>query len=312
MRILIPLAKDASNHPNAPRDATVKETTYWRCVEACVNSIYVTNKNAEAEIEIIADHEPPASTKRFLDFRQIKIIKRQFRYDPGLNAKFYRSSFYKIDALELASKTRRDTVIIDPDVLFIKSVDPLIDALKKCDVLIYSLDSREVKDPHFGMTRAEILSSIPKKLLAEGADVLNFFIGGEVIAINGASTGLVFELFSNLFVENVRRKSLFKTEEHIYSCVPALSIRSQKINEFVCRSWTHLGATYLCKPSDSTIIVHLPAEKSVLLKILSRTKYCLFLSNAAKQCYFSLIFSDFSLVRKLARLSFSCISRLIS
>jgi hypothetical protein len=312
MRILIPLAKDASNHPNAPRDATAKETTYWRCVEACVNSIYLTNKHAEAEIAIIADHDPPPSTKCFLDFRQIEIIDRPFLYDPGLSAKFYRSSFYKIDALEIASKTRHDTMIIDPDVLFIKSVDPLIDALSKCDVLVYSLDSREVKDPHFGMTKAQIRSSIPKKLLAERADALNCFIGGEVIAINGASTRLVFELFSDLFLENVRKKNLFKTEEHIYSCVPALKIRSQNINKFVCRSWTHLGARYLCKPTDSTIVVHLPAEKSVLLKILSRTKYFPFLSNATKQSYFILIFSQFSLVRKLARLSFSCISRLMS
>jgi hypothetical protein len=310
MKVIIPFARDVSRQPNAPDDVDAKQLAYWRCIEACVTSLRRHHSPDEVSAYLVTDCAVPPGTRQHLQSEGIDIVAKPFSFDPGASATTYRSSFYKLDALEAAVEMDDDVLIIDPDVLFIRPLDRLIAQVKKRDVLFYSIDPEEVGPRHFGLTCAEIEAAIPRELLPESHGHLRSFVGGEALAVRKDVAGPLLEQFRVLFETNVKKNQLFKTEEHIYTCIPALEWDSDLLNGLVCRSWTHMSAKETVSPTSTTVVVHLPAEKGVLFKILAQTRAWPAASELLRLAYFRAAFSRWIALRKAGRLAFSAFARL--
>lgn len=310
MKVIIPFARDASRQPNAPDDIASKQLAYWNCIEACVTSLRRYHSRDDVCAYVVTDCTPPLSTRRHLEAEGVQLLPRPFMFDPGPSATAYRSSFYKLDALEEASRLADDVLLIDPDVLFINPLDRITALLEERDVLFYQIDPDEVGACHFGLTHEQVEEAIPSHLTAAHPGKLATFVGGEALAVRRGVVCPLLEQFRVLFETNVKMRKLFRTEEHIYTCIPALNWNSQPLNGLVCRSWTHMSAKGTCSPTSTTVVVHLPAEKSVLFKLLARTKAWPTASEALRSAYFSAVFSRWIALRKAGRLAFSALAKL--
>lgn len=255
--VAIPFVRvDASQNPNisVARNADPAEP-YLRTMTVAFASI--RRWNSDAHLELISNSAPPAQYKMIFDALGVKtrIVPFEHRPPEGFADRFT-ASLYLLDALASLTET---TLMIDPDVLCISNLEPML-SRSAGRVGALQMDFSATEDIN-GLTRRQ--AGVLHDLLGEPAPAPLHY-GGEAYLIPAeyreALVCRVEQAWALTLAQHYAGKPKFMTEEHIMS----FALRSFDVNNMdrdIRRIWTTHRYRTVDKTENELTLWHLPAEK---------------------------------------------------
>lgn len=298
--------EEANRYPQVGSDSSDAEfqLVYWRCVvtffatsirnNANSRHIFFTNKR---EIPDIGGFE----TARFFEENEIEVVTLPYTCKiPRNNYNCWGGTFFLFDMLKHISENAVEDdiyIILDPDCVFINSVDRIVDLISRYDVLTYDLGYSPEWDMN-GLTRLdikEICEEIDGRTLSEPPrNYGGEWVGAKVKVIRDIVR--IFDETRSIIDERVRcGKKSFNTEEHFLNYIyQKLEYPLKPVNPYIRRLWTVPEAKNIRGDEFSLDIWHVPGEKrsgikalfdevgnpeSIFCKIRSREKFAEYLGH---------------------------------
>lgn len=226
--IAIPYHVDDSYYPNVGRLGSSGshpevQRTYWSNIAVLAASVrrFATSG---VQFTVYTNVAPPSDLTAVLDALSVDREALPFRREPPRDfADRYRSSFYLFDVLDhlvavLESQDR--AIILDPDCIFIDSVDRLFDRVDRDGLLVHHIDQAADLTRH-GHSRTSLAAIFREET---GADVVApSWIGGELLGFNRATGRQLSELAEDGWQTTLQRyregRPYFRSDEHLHSYV---------------------------------------------------------------------------------------------
>lgn len=256
--VVIPFVRvDASQNPNL----TVKRgdnpaDAYFRSMIVAFAS--VRRFNPLIDLVLVTNEEAPDPYKEQLLDLGVQTELRSFDHVPpkGYSARFS-ASLYLIDALE--SLRHRTTIIIDPDVLCIRSLEGMLSAMSE-EVGVLPIDYSANHNVN-GISRVQAAEL--HGLLGEPDGVPAHF-GGEVYILPYELLDVVRQRCGSAWEFSLERNrqglTKFFTEEHILNYA-LRGVPTIEITPYVRRIWTAHRLRQVYGTEHLLTLWHLPAEK---------------------------------------------------
>lgn len=261
MQIIIPFAQVEAINPNLrANNLSDSVSQYFRCIAVAAQSFRLNNP--EINIKVITNRRIPFEFESIFLKLGVEVEIRTYGFNPPPQfGNSFRGCFYLFDAL---MHLDQDSLIIDPDVVCVKNLDPIKGNFGKKIAVFYP--EFEVDKMINGLSPTTA-SEIYQEYKLETPKKTPEHIGGEVIYVPKELGVQLLEMIHDLWEWNSNRAinglSYLTTEEHFLSVL----LRDQDIDSLsniVSRIWT--TKTYRAiegknKDIDSLYLWHLPSEK---------------------------------------------------
>jgi hypothetical protein len=256
--VAIPFVRvDASQNPNLViKRGDDPSIPYFRSMVVAFAS--VRRFNANVQLSLITNEPPPQPFSAQLNVLGVQVREVPFSHRPPLGfARTFSASLYLLDALD--SLTDEVTVLIDPDVLCIRSLHAMISTAGNA-VGVLPIDYQPDHNVN-GLTRSE--AGELHALLGEPSICPTHF-GGEVYVIPSQFLVAIRERCDEAWAlsldRHVRGMSKFQTEEHVLSFA-LRGVPTEDMQAFVHRIWTAHRLRQVDGRESRLTLWHLPAEK---------------------------------------------------
>lgn len=277
--VVISYFADTSSYPRSGRPED-RDDLYWTNIATSAATLRHVDGSG-AEVVVFAGDEPPAAVAGVLVGAGVEIRRQGFDHRPPDDFYHrYLGSLYVLDAMaSLAAEVADDDVVIlvDPDVVWVAPLSPLVDEIRAGGVVAYRL---EVPDrlPLCHLTRRE-QGQLLREMTGEGPapDAPYQHFGGELYGMLGAELRSVVaeleELWSLTMDRYARGENHFNVEEHLMNAVLwARGEQDGRANRFIERIITApppRGSRERARPG--LVAWHLPIEKDRgLMRIFRR------------------------------------------
>lgn len=252
-----------------------QDDTYWSNIAANA-ATFRHVAGADHEFLVCAGNEPPSDAATVLrrSGAEIRSVPFSRRPDDGFYDR-YLGSLYLLDvATSLADEADDDDVLlfVDPDVVWVRSIDPLLAEIARGGVVAYDLAVPE-DVPLCGLTRREQTDMLEAATGATATQPITHF-GGEFYGMTGAVLRQVADQIEPLWDEALRRhrsgEPHHNNEEHfLNAALWHLGEQSGRANDHLQRIRT-LPKPFGTRERAGRPLVawHLPNEKdSGLLRV---------------------------------------------
>lgn len=262
MQIIIPFAQVEAINPNLPaKNLSDSVSQYFRCIAVAAQSFRLNNP--EIAIKVITNRRIPSEYESIFSKLGVEVEIRTYSFNPPPQfGNSFRGCFYLFDAL---MNLDQDALIIDPDVICVKSFDPIKEFFGRKIAVFHP--EFEV-DKHINGLSPTAASEIYHEYKLETRKETPKHIGGEAIYVPKKLGDQLLEMIHGLWEWNSNRAisglRYLTTEEHFLSVL----LRDQdtdSLSDIVSRIWT--TKTYRAiegknKDIDKLYLWHLPSEKN--------------------------------------------------
>lgn len=256
--VAVPFVRtEASQNPNLRvRRGEDPAEPYMRAMTVAFAS--VRRWNPDFELQLISNAAPEGNHLHRLDQLGVSYAEVPFAHRPpeGFTSRF-EASLYMLDALR--SLTAQSTVLIDPDVLCMDSLHPLLNELSGSAAAL-DMCFPESEDIN-GLTRTEagqLHAELGEPSLAPA------HYGGEMYVIPLAVAQQIIDRCESAWQLSLRRHaqglSKFTTEEHILSYA-LRGVPVKNLDRYIRRIWTSYRYRQVYGTEGELALWHLPAEK---------------------------------------------------
>lgn len=278
--VVISYFTESSHYPRSGRRED-RHAIYWTNIAASVATLRHVGER-EAEVIVFAGDDPPARPAKVLHDAGAEIRHLAFRHQPPEDFYYrYVGSLYLLDVMEALAEELdpEDTVIfVDPDVVWLAPLGPLVEEIRRDGVVAYHLDVPESL-PMCHLSRreqGEILATITGSGPAADAPAYRHF-GGELYGMRGSVLGEILPPLAQLWEATMGRYRdglpHYNVEEHLMNAVLwQRDEQDPRGNQFIERIITApppRGSRHKARPG--LLAWHLPIEKDRgLLRVFRR------------------------------------------
>lgn len=256
--VAIPFVRiDPRQNPNLKiREGYDPAEPYFRTMVVAFASL--RRWHPEAALQFISNAEPPKMYAEHFSRLGVDFKPVAFEHEPPAGfARHFTASLYLLDAL--ASLTADRTVVVDPDILCVGSIDRMLDD-----------SGQAVGVLRMGFPTDENINGITRQQagelhadLGEPADSPDHY-GGEAYVIPKEHLDTILERCEKAWDFTLERHAAggtkFMTEEHILSYA-VRGVPIHHLNEHVRRIWTTHRYRRVNGKESQLSLWHLPAEK---------------------------------------------------
>jgi hypothetical protein len=249
-----------------------RNIVYWQTVYTLYFSSIVENKNSDINY-VLFTNVPTFPFRSLIESLGVKVyddlsltLRNPYKW---ATVKFF---FDVIEFIRRSNDFKDDDafVMLDTDVVAIKSVKPLFDFLHTSkNAIAYAFDELSGKDKDFHGVNISNLEKIGLSALRYQINIKKL-IGGEFFCFNKYQI-TEFTKYFDAF-KNSDYSDQITTEEQILTLINARESWAF-YPEGICRVWTTLRVFKIPKKYLNCIFLHLPAEKELALnKLFHATK----------------------------------------
>jgi hypothetical protein len=278
--VVVSYHPDTSHYPRSGRRED-RRTTYWTNIATNAATLRHVHGDGPAFV-VFAGDEPPSEAADVLREAQVEIRHLDFARRPPEDFYYrYVGSLYVLDVMAaLADEVADDDVVlfVDPDVVWMAPIDPLVADVRTGGVVAYHLDVPDTVPMCHLSRRAqgEVLTEITGHgPPADGPAYLHF--GGELYGMLGAELRSILPELDRLWEATMSRYEQglphYNVEEHLMNGV--LWQRGEQLgraNRYIARIITSpspRGSRERARPG--LVAWHLPIEKDRgLMRIFRR------------------------------------------
>jgi hypothetical protein len=262
MQIVIPFAQVAALNPNLPNlNLSSTLESYFKCIAVTCHSFRANNP--DMKIILITNQKLEGEIKFILSALSVKVIITPFSFNPPADfGDNFRGCFYLFDALKVLEE---DSLIVDPDVICLGNLKPMIDGLS---------NKIAVFNPNFHPEKAingispNAAADIFKGYKQDYRILSPKHVGGEAIFFPKDAISRFTAEVSQFWEWNVsqaeKKLRFLTTEEHIITCIIG-DTDCDTLSGYISRIWTTRAYKDIEgeeKDPDRLILWHLPSEKN--------------------------------------------------
>ncbi|MFP1133298.1 hypothetical protein [Asticcacaulis sp. W401b] len=241
---------------------------YWRCVAAFyASSIHLNSE--EMHVFFTNTDLPRVDGVELSELFQhwgVKIVRLPVTYRlPQNSVGSWGNQFYIFDILNYLTETpiAEVNIVLDSDVIWIKSAESIVDAIQKNGALTYCFSESEYKEaePINGRTRQQMAAFCTAQGGVVGRSV--DYDGGEIYAARQDVTERLVSRVRSIWPKVIAGEPNAPLEEaHLLSILYALEgIEQGTANPYIRRMWTTFKHNNLSLNDSSLTLWHLPSEK---------------------------------------------------
>jgi hypothetical protein len=248
---------DPSQNPNLRAKGADHVRAYWDAMTVTFASI--RRWNPEYELRLVSNQPAPEYTRALFEQLGVTttIVPFDHRPPPGYAAMFA-ASLYLVDALQIAAEDET-TVFIDPDVLCIRPLAPLVAAAGTTVGAILLATSQD-EDINGLTLRAS--GRLHEQLGLARGDPRHY--GGELYVVPGPLAKRLRALVEEAFVFSLQQHAAgaerFTTEEHLFNYALRV-LGAADLSALAQRVWTAHRYRTVSGREAELALWHLPAEK---------------------------------------------------
>jgi hypothetical protein len=224
--VVISYFADSSSYPRSGRPED-RDGIYWANIATSAATLRHVD-GPGAEIVVFAGNDPPGAVTGVLADAGVERRHRAFDHRPPDDFYHrYLGSLYVLDAMEaLAGEVADDDVLVfvDPDVVWVAPLEPLVAEVRRGGIVAYHLDVPETF-PMCHLTRraqGDVLREMTGRGPAGDEPAYRHF-GGELYGMLGAELRTVVvelaELWGATLERYARGRPHFNVEEHLMNAV---------------------------------------------------------------------------------------------
>jgi hypothetical protein len=260
VHVIIPFARGvaANQNPNARTSAAHSQEDAYACATA-VTFASLRRWNPVAELSYFTNADVNPLCEPIFEACDVKTVRGRFVHEPPIGfTPQHSGSLFILDAM--AHFADIDGLYLDPDVLCVAPLNPLVAALQgRLGVLPMHVPPQEMVH---GLTRQDMI-----ELRGDLGRTTDFteFLGGEIYHIPASEAeriGGLAEIAFNRSLERFRsgQAHYYRTEEHIFSDL-LQSLRTVSLEPYIRRIWTGSKLRTVRGDESDLLLWHLPYEK---------------------------------------------------
>lgn len=261
MQIVIPFAQVEAINPNLSElDYRANVSKYFKCIVVACFSF--RQLNPKLKIILVTNLEVDSIFASIFELLEVEILVTEYSFNPPPEfGDTFRGCFFLFDALRILTD---DSLIIDPDVICVQSVDEMqvslgnriavFRPLFSSNKLINGMTPNEANQI-YDIYDGNLIDSEPRH------------IGGEAIYLPSKYINELFKKVSQFWAWNIERAkrgdNFLTTEEHILT-VLLRNIQCESLAPFLSRIWTAKSYRRIegeLQDLEKMVMWHLPSEK---------------------------------------------------
>lgn len=254
----------------AAQNPNLRATTDLGAIASYYGAIVVTfasvrRWNQDLKLVLVTDCDPPPPFADRLSALGVQLLKTKFEHLPSDGFwPTFNASLYTVDAMAMLARTAEPAdqiLLLDPDVLCIGELTPVMQSIRGTGVLVYPTGFPD-GEPSQGLSALDA-ALLHRELDPELQEPPTHF-GGELYGFTAAGAIPILqraeEAWQLALAGWATGQRHFVTEEHLLNYAVRRAPRTDA-TEFIRRIWTAPTCRNVVGDEDTLLLWHLPAEK---------------------------------------------------